>query len=159
MPLFFKCLIFMLFFSSTLLATKHTSQLPCTKCEELIALCHPILQEWFAQEQKNDPTLHIMTSYRKPREQNQAYRSHASKVMWGKSAHNYIPCFAIDLFFLVDGKSTQNIPKYKIMINRLPSTIANGSTFESLVDWSHFYVKNWQELAKNYPYGTIRLSH
>ena len=96
-----------------------------------------------------------MTSYRGPLEQYRVKRSGASGVYWGKSAHNYIPCFAIDLFFLVDGQSKQNVRKYQAMIKRMPSTMANGSTFPRLVDWSHFYVKDWQQLAKNYPYGNV----
>lgn len=153
MPSLFKFFVFLFLFNFASAAIKHTESLPCPRCQELLEICHPILQEWFEQEQKSDPTLHIMTSYRGPRDQNRAYRARSSKVYWGKSAHNYIPCFAVDLFFLVDGTSKQNVAKYKAMIKRMPSSIENGSTFDGLVDWSHFYIKNWQALAKNYPYG------
>lgn len=118
-------------------------------------ITHPILGKWFKKEQALDNTLHIMTAYRGQREQDGALKNGASKVGWGKSAHNYLPSFAIDLFFLIEGKSKQNIQKYKMLIAGLPDSIGNGASFPGLIDWGHFYVKNWQSLAKNYPNGNI----
>ena len=142
--------------NSVVLATAvvtHTADLPCPKCSELLESTAPILAEWFIKEQNNDPTLHIMQSYRGEKEQNRYLKSGASGAGWGKSAHNYLPSLAIDCFFLIDGKSKQIPAKYKKMTLRLPPTIENGSIFVRLVDWCHFQVKNWQNLAKNYPYG------
>jgi hypothetical protein len=133
----------------------HSAELPCPKCNELLTITSPILAEWFTQEQKKDPTLHIMQAYRNEKEQNRYFRSGASGVGWGKSAHNYLPSLAIDCFFLIDGKSKQIPAKYKKMTLRLPPTIENGSIFVKLVDWCHFQVKNWQELANNYPHGNV----
>lgn len=135
---------------------KHENTGKCPQCKELLNTCTPILSTWFAQEQQDDPTLHIMQAYRGELEQNRALKAGASKVGWGKSAHNYIPCFAIDCFFLIDGKSKQIPAKYKRITSRLPETIENGSSFQGLIDWCHFQVKNWQTLAKNYPNGNLK---
>lgn len=131
----------------------HQNDGGCARCHQLLHDCLPILRDWFITEQKKDPTLHIMTTYRSEKQQNNAYKTRASRVQWGKSAHNYLPCMAIDLCFFVDGKSTQIPAKYKAMTHRLPDTIENGSVFEGLVDWCHFQVKNWQTMVENYPNG------
>lgn len=148
-------LIILLALTNSLTGFLHSNKLPCGKCQQLLKITDPILKNWFEKEQSLDNTLHIMTAYRGQREQDVALKNKASKVGWGKSAHNYLPTFAIDLFFLVDGKPTQNIQKYKKLTSRLPDHIGNGSSFPGLVDWGHFYVKNWQSLAKNYPNGQI----
>ena len=134
---------------------KHQNEINCFACEKILKICSPILIDWFTKEHKNDPCLHIMQAYRNEKQQNAALKHGASKVGWGKSAHNYIPCLAIDLFFIVDGKSKTPPVKYKPLIARLPQTIENGSSIKGLVDWGHFQVKNWQSMALNYPYGNI----
>ena len=90
---------------------------------------------------------------RNEKQQNAALKNKSSKVGWGKSAHNYIPCFAFDLFFIIEGKSKTPPRKYKPLIDRLPESIENGSKIPRLVDWGHFQVKNWKTMAYNYPYG------
>jgi hypothetical protein len=135
--------------------TLHSVEMPCAKCNELLTITSPILAEWFIEVQKKDPTVHIMQAYRNEKEQNRALKSGASGTGWGKSAHNYMPSLAIDLFFMIDGKSKQIPAKYKKMTLRLPPTLENGSSFMGLIDWCHFQVKNWQALASNYPYGNV----
>jgi len=131
----------------------HENNSACSLCYGILKTCSPILGEWFVKEQQLDPSVHIMVAYRNAKTQNAALKSGASKVGWGRSAHNYVPCLAIDLCFIIDGKSKQIPAKYKAMIPRLPENIENGSTFTKLVDWCHFQVKNWQVYAQNYPYG------
>jgi len=133
----------------------HYNNSHCSKCQEILKTCSPILKSWFEQEQKLDPSVHIMQSYRNETQQNAAFKAGASRVGWGKSAHNYIPCLAIDLCFYIDGKSKQIPSKYKKMLARLPEGIINGSTFPKLIDWCHFEVNNWQQYAKNYPHGNL----
>lgn len=132
---------------------KHTAELPCPKCQELLLITSPVLADWFKEEQKKDPSLHIMQAYRGEKEQERVFKSGASYVGWGKSAHNYQPSFAIDLFFLENGKSKQIPTKYKKMVSRLPASLENGSAIEGLVDWGHFQVKNWKKIAPGYPSG------
>lgn len=148
--------IFLLTTTCSLMAripNAHQNIIHCPRCEEFLKVCFHSLRRWFEDEHRKDVSLHIMQAYRGQKEQNRALKSGASKVGWGYSAHNYIPCFAIDCFFLEEGKSKQSPAKYKKIISRMPKNIENGSSFTGLVDWCHFQVKNWKLLAKNYPQG------
>ena len=125
----------------------------CKKCRQILSSCSPVLSKWFRREQKHDPSVHIATAYRGLKDQERVLKARSSDVGWGKSAHNYKPCLAVDLCFYVDGKSKQIPAKYRTMVKRMPSTVENGSMWTRLVDWCHFQVNGWQTYAKNYPNG------
>lgn len=118
---------------------------------------HLVLQEQFtkakAEFESKNPGLEVFLtcSYRSKEEQNELYQqgrtkpgSKVTNAKGGQSAHNFLPSFAIDVAFKVNGKvdwSDKWFKKFSIfMVN---PKIEWGGQWK-FVDYPHYEVKGWR---------------
>ena len=142
---------------------KHTNDGNCQRCLAFLSDADKALVEWFKKEQAKDPTLHTSCSIRGRKDQEAALASGNSKASYGKSAHNYSPSMALDLFFIINGTATWAYSKYKAIAARKPTSIVWGGDFnddgdltnDSFKDSPHFEVRGWKSKVKNYPNGNV----
>lgn len=134
---------------------KHQNSRKCEKCQEMLysGMLTPTLREWFEKLQETENDVHVAYVYRNKEDQNKFFREGKSKAKFGQSPHNYIPCLAVDIFFLVDGKYNADMKRLKKIANEMPPAITWGGNFKGLVDGVHFEKTNWKILATDYPNG------
>lgn len=135
---------------------KHVNSSKCVKCQEMLynSTQDGYLRLWFEQLQEENNDIHIAYGYRNKKEQDQFFRDGKSKAKYGQSPHNYVPCMALDIFFLTqDGKYSLDVNRLKAIANDLPSRITWGGNFHGLVDMPHFEITAWKSLVKNFPNG------
>jgi peptidoglycan L-alanyl-D-glutamate endopeptidase CwlK len=134
---------------------------------------HSLLQTQFTQakkdfESKNAGIQVILTcSYRSPAEQNALYNQPwdkkdnngngrideaAEKVTQAKglqSPHNYMPSFAIDVSFVVNGKTDWSEKWFRMFAPYMKhAQIEWGGTWKFL-DLPHYEVKGWKKMVNN----------
>ena len=134
---------------------KHENNGKCEKCNLMIyeGLLHGTLSYWFKALQETYPDVHLAHTYRGKEEQNKYFREGKSKAKFGQSPHNYIPCLAMDIFFLVNGKYNADLKRLKQIASEMPDGLTWGGSFKGFVDGVHFEKTNWKIIADNYPNG------
>lgn len=127
-----------------------TSKAFLAKCHpNLIAVCNAaILRIDFK----------IICSQRGAADQQKAHDEGHSNATFGKSPHNYNPCFAVDVIpypFNGDWNDKTLVPRLKTIADEFKSAgrdmlvpIVWGGDWTSLKDFPHMELANWRELAK-----------
>lgn len=122
-----------------------------SKCHpDLIAVCNAaILRIDFK----------IICSQRGAADQEKAHKEGHSNATFGKSPHNYAPCFAVDVIpypFNGDWNDKSLVPRLKTIADEFKSAgaamrvpIVWGGDWTSLKDFPHMELANWRTLASN----------
>lgn len=134
---------------------KHEISPKCPKCQEMLyaGLADPVMRQWFEDLQVQRPEVHIAYVYRNKDDQDKFFREGKSKAKFGLSPHNYMPCLAIDIFFLVNGQYYLDESWLKNIASNLPDGIEWGGNFPKFPDGPHFQRIGWIKMAKSYPNG------
>lgn len=142
------------------MATKHSNNGACPRCQELLDWVDGTLRSWFEQTQKDDPELHTSEGYRSKADQNSDFLGGKSKAKYGHSPHNYKPVMAIDVFWVINGKYNGGfdypmvLAKYKTLAMQLPDDLESGVNFPNgQKDGPHVQVRDWKTKVTGFPSG------
>jgi len=133
---------------------------------------HEVLQKQFTQAkaafEKEHPTIKVIltTSYRSTEKQTSLYNQPFDKkdddgdkkideadekvtqAKAGQSPHNYLPSYAIDVAFLVDGKLDWNTKWLKPFSTKMIHPQIEWGGIWKFTDHPHFEIKGWKEAVK-----------
>lgn len=124
-----------------------------------LAKCHPKLKV-IAEEAIKEIDFRVLDATRGRDAQNRAFAAGRSKARFGKSAHNYVPAIAFDLFpapydwnnrqsFISLSKVIMRIAKeHDIPLRWGGDWNMDGSTSDGW-DMPHFELHPWRDWAKN----------
>jgi peptidoglycan L-alanyl-D-glutamate endopeptidase CwlK len=118
---------------------------------ECLSQCHPDLQRIaiLAIERYD---FSVIQGYRNEADQNKAFREGKSKAKFGSSPHNFIPALAFDAVpYPIDWNDIKRFERMGEIImgcaQQLNIRLTWGKSFKGLVDYPHFELANWRELA------------
>lgn len=121
---------------------KHNQDESCPGCESRIKDACSEIREFFYFVKARYPEVHCSWVYRGEKEQEEAYKSGASKAKFGQSKHNIVPAQAIDIFQIDDtGRAIFNgifCAKINKEAHDAGFKLKWGGNFKSLGDSGHF---------------------
>ncbi len=123
---------------------------------------HPLLQEQYAkakeqfEKQYTTTEVFLTATYRSQDEQDQLFEqgrtspgSKVTKAKGGQSPHNYLPSYAIDVAFKINGLVTWDGKWYKLFSTKMihPQIVWGGTWKEP--DMPHYELKDWKQMLLN----------
>lgn len=123
-------------------------------CKDLKRLCDEVIKYY---------DFSIICSHRGQADQEKAFLRGNSKALFGQSAHNYLPSFAVDVYpYPLPTKAAKGIigidddsPEWDKMVyafknaaKQLGINITCGADFKTLVDKPHIEITGWKEKVK-----------
>lgn len=134
---------------------KHQNNGSCEKCAEILKRAHPDLLKWFQPTQRKLPELHCCEGARGYAKQMEYFQAGKSDAPFGKSAHNYVPIVAADLFWIIDGRASWEPRLYdERLANEIPffirwygdPSVSFKKGSKIVRERGHVELRNWRQL-------------
>lgn len=118
-----------------------------------LSQCHVLLRKVMIEAIK-ELDFSIIQGYRGSEDQEKAFREGKSKAHYGQSAHNYLPCIAVDCIpfpFLgwEDAASFKRMADHILLCAAsLDIPVQWGGNWKTLKDTPHFELTPWRSYVK-----------